>query len=543
MSNTQQAAHAAVAVTSDTSTLLRALAKTFTRGTIFVSELIQNARRAGATLIRVTITPEEFTVVDDGVGIADFSDLLAMAKSGWEESVQRSDRPYGLGWFAGLFNATSIEVISRGQRLAASTEHLLALRPVGLEPVEFTAGTTMTLRGHGRSVMDLERAVTHLASSYPVPIELNGTLLERPRAVDAPLDWVDIGIGLINRACLLTGGGYSLFLQGAPIGRDMHGRGSYRSTFGYLHLDSTQFEGRLPDRDCLIEPEKAHLRIEEAVRLGALREIEALRPGMTDEDFIGTYGERLAELQAWELLSSFDCVPTRWVTRYDVDGGRLALNSDCEDGWNSPEGAVVSRAELAARGVFSDDDHGEDVRAAAWVAFKGGYRVRLCSSGLDVHWLGEMVATVQADEITVRLEDPVGEPTSVDGSWADCTLRVAKRVFLVHATLGEVEVPSGEGVFVIDDGTIYARPDTAACVVYQCSDFLGENDYFREDKADEAQDAFEISLSRIINQDPTQTLTAFLRKGLPWSTPQDLRGQKFTVVFDDSGSFTVELVR
>ena len=60
-------------------------------------ELLQNARRAGASLVTVTTSPEPtqattlITFTDNGSGIDDFNKLLHLGASGWDESVERAD--------------------------------------------------------------------------------------------------------------------------------------------------------------------------------------------------------------------------------------------------------------------------------------------------------------------------------------------------------------------------------------------------------------------------------------------------------------------
>jgi hypothetical protein len=56
-----------------------------------VIEILQNARRAGATEVHI--------VNEDGRGIADFSALLDLGRSGWDESLEQVEDPAGVGIF------------------------------------------------------------------------------------------------------------------------------------------------------------------------------------------------------------------------------------------------------------------------------------------------------------------------------------------------------------------------------------------------------------------------------------------------------------
>ena len=72
-------------------------------------ELIQNARRAGATRLQVVTdaVPEaedsggiRVTVTDNGDGIADPAVLLSFGESGWDEDTARREDPAGIGVYA-----------------------------------------------------------------------------------------------------------------------------------------------------------------------------------------------------------------------------------------------------------------------------------------------------------------------------------------------------------------------------------------------------------------------------------------------------------
>ena len=66
----------------------------FFNGTAFdiMTELLQNARRAGATRIDVDTTREGFRITDDGRGIADPAVLLRFGGSEWDAAtIERED--------------------------------------------------------------------------------------------------------------------------------------------------------------------------------------------------------------------------------------------------------------------------------------------------------------------------------------------------------------------------------------------------------------------------------------------------------------------
>ena len=64
-----------------------------------VIEILQNARRAGATKVEIANQDGYVLVKDDGEGIEDFSRLLDLGGSGWEEALESSEDPAGVGIF------------------------------------------------------------------------------------------------------------------------------------------------------------------------------------------------------------------------------------------------------------------------------------------------------------------------------------------------------------------------------------------------------------------------------------------------------------
>ncbi|EGQ61188.1 hypothetical protein GGI1_05061, partial [Acidithiobacillus sp. GGI-221] len=84
--------------------LISNLKMAFATGTTWVTELLQNARRAGATKIHIALQPEqkEFTIWDDGQGIKDMQNLFSIAESGWDEPIITEEKPYGMGFLSCL---------------------------------------------------------------------------------------------------------------------------------------------------------------------------------------------------------------------------------------------------------------------------------------------------------------------------------------------------------------------------------------------------------------------------------------------------------
>jgi len=64
-----------------------------------IIELLQNARRAGATIVCIMNTDGLVTIQDNGRGIVDFAALLDLGRSGWDPTLDGAEDPAGVGMF------------------------------------------------------------------------------------------------------------------------------------------------------------------------------------------------------------------------------------------------------------------------------------------------------------------------------------------------------------------------------------------------------------------------------------------------------------
>ncbi len=65
-----------------------------------IIEVLQNARRAGSTEVRISNKDGLITVADNGSGIDDFQKLLDLGGSGWDEKLDAGEDPAGVGLFS-----------------------------------------------------------------------------------------------------------------------------------------------------------------------------------------------------------------------------------------------------------------------------------------------------------------------------------------------------------------------------------------------------------------------------------------------------------
>ena len=239
---------------------LKLLADAFSNRSTFITELMQNARRAGATLIDISTADKDHTLIitDNGCGVSDFSKLMTLCDSGWGEDVQESDAPYGVGFLSAIMSSVEFSVASKGQKLSAITADLLNgnVATLSVDSCAPEVGTTIVL--NLKKPLEYQ-VLKNAALAFPVDIQFNGTLLARPLALDKAPHKQDLpGIGTLvwtgdcdNRYISNPG----CTLQGLPIRLDSE----WGPVVNYclctpwgLHLDSSVFRGRMPDRESVI---------------------------------------------------------------------------------------------------------------------------------------------------------------------------------------------------------------------------------------------------------------------------------------------------
>jgi hypothetical protein len=107
-------------------------------------EILQNTRRAGATTVHITNKDDQVTVQDNGRGITDFSALLDLGRSGWDENTESAEDPAGVG----LFCLAPREVCIRsGPKVVTVSAKTWRGEPVPVERAEEPVlGTTLVFR-------------------------------------------------------------------------------------------------------------------------------------------------------------------------------------------------------------------------------------------------------------------------------------------------------------------------------------------------------------------------------------------------------------
>lgn len=156
-----------------------------------LAELLQNARRAGATGVDIELTDADgrrmLCVRDDGSGIADPSDVVTLGQSGWGEDLAGREDPAGMGMFslAGRYVVIRSRPsgAQRGWQVAIEPTDWEASAPIAVQPVDMDPGTTILFEMPNEWARSLNHAVAEASMSYPLPVRLAGA--EQPRR-----DWL-----------------------------------------------------------------------------------------------------------------------------------------------------------------------------------------------------------------------------------------------------------------------------------------------------------------------------------------------------------------
>ena len=177
------------------------------------SEILQNARRAGATRVRVAVTgpadtgPLTVTVTDDGAGIADAGVLLSFGENGWNEDLVRREDAAGMGMLSLARRGCAVSSRPRatngdpapGWRVDLLPEHFLGEAEAEVQPNDtapYPCGTAVTFKTSEPENADtVRKAIGTAAWHYPLPVVFEnvpdtpagGEALERRAFLDGAL--------------------------------------------------------------------------------------------------------------------------------------------------------------------------------------------------------------------------------------------------------------------------------------------------------------------------------------------------------------------
>ena len=501
-----------------------------------ISELMQNARRAGATYVAFGFTPEErtLTISDNGCGIEDFGKLLALCESGWDEQTTLSDNPFGMGFFSVFFACDKVIVRSKGLRLEATHDDIVAQRKLvaAKDEMPITTGTLLELHGLRQELLEKTRYVDEnkpaymhyqlygevqkLARGFTIPVHFNGEEIERPHALDK-IETVLTPIGRIHDAMVLGGeastevnptygtyGTYcALYLQGLPIQRD-----NVLCAKVIVHLDSIKFEPVMPDRKSLYNAQEQLKLVDEEHKRLVQRFLVEEKAKLDGKDFVLKHWKTCKTFGCRELLNDIPYLP--YSTLCLVENVAYSSEDTFSRGYRRDE-LVFSREDVVSgklvmwRGVEAGPDNDEQNNTVLLKIMqrKGIYDFDDCGNLNPGHWIYELVRDVNDFEVEV-------EPAPIQGSlvyseWCNESVNVCLVDNVKVTITSTVDRHFRLEEVIENDWLLHATPDDPKfeyfCYVTKkdlspdspaefLSGFMDEHDVFRDDWRDEAVDLF-----------------------------------------------------
>lgn len=505
-----------------------------------ITELLQNARRAGAKRIEVSHNPASQTlrVIDDGQGIDDFSKLLTFNESGWDKALQTDEHPFGAGFSRCLYASTRCIVTSRGKRIDFDTAAALSKAPIIVEQIgdDRIPGTRIEL--HGVDLPDLASRIGDLCKGFAVPIEFNDHPLPRTHAV-SELRTLSTPIGDLHLVGTHSGrfsAGVAVYLQGfCVMTRSDYFSGSEAPNV--IHLDSKQFLARLPDRDRLIDEDIQEQKILEQIQLAwrdaLLHRKAQLAPTEFVEDFFGV----MRFHSQFDLLNDVPALP-RQLCEHPVQYPEL---SQWRYGFiGAYPSAPVCRSQIEERKVkLAKLNRVDDTNIAKWMLARAmGYVIVDVNRLDDGHWVHPYVVdlneqAVEVSAINPRLESFI-DTSSISGKVVMCD-GVCIRVGDDSVTLTRKGLYH-DGRFYIPSGEHSGR------AVQQCSSYVDGDNRLHESERDADAAALERLIRRLRITDPVEAMRSLLRDLRSNSYPC-LQGQTFQVrIEQDTNEHSVELI-
>lgn len=538
-----------VALSFDLEALKHSMRFAFANDLTVIQELIQNARRAGATTVWVTTGVsadgiQTVSIIDNGRGLEDFSVLLRVASSSWNDETKANEGPYGLGFMSAVYSAKYVEVVSIGKVLRMDQDRVLADGKFEVEDYEEAlpngAVTAVTL--HGIDATKVTQNIERLVSGYAIDVICNGRSLPRPDMLDG--SYRATAIGLIKRNCTAYNSNVRVYLQGFCVHSEMS-RGRCPAKYDVVHLDPTKFHGKFPDRDVVINQSEMLEAVLEQLRSlyveSLLEAKQRLSPGM----FVETYYHMAASLRMLNVFNDVDVLPRHFFRQvegmpHDTEYPEFLLTGK--------EGTFFTRAELEAPGMvicelemYSSECDFANTRR--WV-FAYASNAWMLHTGLDEeHWVYRLVSLHEESDVTMR---PVGITRKRKAD--TYRLHCAGGVELVLCEDIEVILDGsethllGEPVYDEENATIYvpirngAPMDVYSSVIQQVASYSWD-DNFHEDMCDEDVRAINQMIRELASDTPEEQLALSIEAAI--SSYSNVRNLTCTIEVDGAGKVVV----
>lgn len=312
-----------VSLRFNTQALTTSLRYAFAHSLSAVLELVQNARRAGADTVTISTGGDGehpcLTVSDNGRGISSFQVLLDIATSGWDETIAKDERPYGLGFLSALYSAPTVHVISRGRMLRIDTGAALSAQAFKVEACNtvMPAGVVTMVKLIGFDTRAILEKSKRLFRGYPIRVVLDEKELDRPHAIQTS-GFVTTEVGHVRTANII---GLSdtqrprtptVYLQGFCVMEPQYAHGGDHEDV--VHLDSTKWFGKFPDRNTVVNPDEMLRAVNGAITARYRSTLLSARSNLPEPEFVTKYYGLASSLGMLEVFNDIDIIPAGWLS-------------------------------------------------------------------------------------------------------------------------------------------------------------------------------------------------------------------------------------
>ena len=522
-----------VAMKVNQANLVRSLKFSFTNKTTVLGEMMQNARRAKATQVLFEFAPETkiLRVTDNGCGIDSIETLLTVAESGWDAEVVAHEHPFGIGFLSALFVCRHLTVVSKSGRISADTGDVLAFKPITVSPVTDWDGiTSITMTGVAIDFGNIQESLTRLACGFPIPVALNDVFLERQHALDSGLRFADTEIGAVYCVGVDEPSGFcsefEVYLQGLPIYRSFHAYGARNRHV--LHLDSSRFYARLPDRDKLIDEADVVKLVKSVLAQEIEKNLIAIKATVSATEFVLFY-EIMKQWGLLHLLNDVPVVPCHALREFDDYPN---CDPDSYGSFTSTLNKPLTRAEVEARAVVDIDESIQEFGAALYM-FARQRDALLYQGGLDQgHWLHSMIRHLHNEDLGIELVNET-HGAHFEGDWISVSVRFCK-AYRIRVGNDVVEITDDAFYQGEENGgdVIVPKDDASGYVLKQISSYRSEYEDFQESTHESDMAAFAAFVVANTASDPAEAMQRLLPgfSGCP-----ALYGKSFVIALDESG--------
>ncbi|WP_157264130.1 ATP-binding protein [Azohydromonas aeria] len=498
-----------------------------------LSELLQNARRAGASAVHVEYLDviQRLRVTDDGCGIDDFQKLLSLHESGWDEQLANSEGAFGMGFSKCLYAAKSVSVTSRGMTLAFECADALAQAELEVVPAPETDRRKTVVQLDGVELPHLRVIIGRMVRGFPIPVYFNGEPCERSHALDARL-FVKTPIGMVHLAGVETGRPSDLvavYLQGLLVADAALAGYLSQDEVDVIHLDLQRFAARLPDRTELIDPLEARERIDRRIKRTWRLTLLQHKALMAPQDFVDRYYEAARCKDLLEVFDDVDVLPRRAYSLVSAYPG-VPMREECD--YRLVGESHLHRSDINAGVVrlaaYEPGLKGPNVATLMYAQAASVVLVDLGMLGPN-HWVQHGLRDLTREAVTVTAVDVTAE-ASFRGAYAQAPVRACDHIEIVH---GNDKVVLRDKAIFWDGAIFYPRSCRDGQVVMQVSDYRTAQDHVDELACGVDEDLLARFMRKLRCPDPVALLQCVLEE-ICWTDYPQLSGRRFRVIIGSS---------